>query len=300
MTTQSLPATTDLGYVHLTVADLPRALAFYQERLGLQLHGRSGATAFLGAGGSDLLRLTEVPGARPMPGHSGLYHFALLLPSRADLGAALGHLVRTQTRLTGGADHLVSEALYLSDPDGNGIELYRDRSRSEWQTVDGHLRMDTLPLDYTSLLEAAGSKAGNEQLPVGTVLGHMHLHVGDLDSAVAFYQDVIGLNLQMRYGPSAAFLSSGGYHHHLGVNTWAGVGAPPAPPDATGLRLWQLRVPDEEALEAVRERLEAAHAGMMSHEIGTFVRDPSQNGLLISVRQGEAAGRGDAASAASV
>lgn len=284
MNPNRLPANCNLGPVHLTVADLSRSVAFYEERLGLRTQERAGDTAVLGAGAAPLLRLTAVAGARHATGHSGLYHFALLLPSRADLGAALGHLRRTQTPLSGGADHLVSEALYLSDPDGNGIELYRDRSRAEWRVVDGRLQMDTLPLDLQGLLAAAGTKMGQATLPPATAMGHIHLHVGDLEEALRFYQDAVGFDLQLRFGPAAAFLSFGGYHHHLGLNTWAGVGAPPQPEGAAGLRTWELRLPDAAALAALRARLAAAEVGSVAVDGRLLLRDPSGNGLLVSIR----------------
>lgn len=284
MARASLPPETDIGVVHLTVADLPRSLAFYQERLGLQQQGQSSKTAALGVGQNDLLRLTEVVGARPMSGHSGLYHFALLLPSRAELSAVLGRLLRLSTPLSGAADHLVSEAVYLNDPDGNGIELYRDRPRSEWRRVDGRIQMDTLPLDIDGLLRAAGPKTGAQQLPRETTVGHVHLHVADLASAIAFYRDVIGFELQALYGSAAAFLAAGGYHHHLGINTWAGVGAPPAPEDATGLRYWQIRVPDEGALGELHGRLTGAGLDATAHEEGFLTSDPAGNRLLLSLR----------------
>lgn len=284
MNPNSLPATCDLGPVHLTVADLSRSVAFYEERLGLRVQERAGDTAVLGAGAGPLLRLTAVAGARHMAGHSGLYHFALLLPSRADLGAVLAHLRRTQTPLSGGADHLVSEALYLGDPDGNGIELYRDRPRAEWRVVDGRLQMDTLPLDFQGLLAAAGALAGRTHLPPETAVGHMHLHVGDLEEAVRFYRDAVGFDLQLRYGASAAFLSFGGYHHHLGLNTWAGTGAPPQPAGAAGLRTWELRLPDAGAMAALQARL--ADRGVASGREDGLLRlhDPSGNGLLIAIQ----------------
>jgi catechol 2,3-dioxygenase len=268
--------------VHLTVADLARSLAFYQERIGLRLHDQDGDMAVLGAGSNDILRITEVVGARPMPGHSGLYHFALLLPSRADLGATLGRLLGLNTLLTGAADHLVSEALYLTDPDGNGIELYRDRPRSDWRHVNGRIQMDTLPLDIDGLLHAAGPKIGAKHLPPETTVGHVHLHVADLASAIAFYRDVIGFELQTLYGSAAAFLSAGGYHHHLGVNTWAGVGAPPPPAGAAGLRYWQIRLPDEAALQDLRGRLTEAGVDVAAYEDGFLVSDPAGNGVLLS------------------
>lgn len=272
-----LDAATRLGAVHLQVSDLERSLEFYQRALGLRVHGREGGAARLGAGGADLLALRELPGARRVRRHSGLYHFALLTPSRPALARVLRNLAAERIEL-GGSDHLVSEALYLSDPDGNGIEIYRDRPRAEWPYAGGRLQMDTIPLDYQGLLaELAGQQPGWDGIDPGTVLGHMHLHVGDLAVAERFYRDLIGLEVMVRYGGSALFLSAGGYHHHLGLNVWNGVGAPPAPADAVGLERWELALANQGELDGLRARLAAAGHAFAEGERGLTARDPFGN-----------------------
>jgi catechol 2,3-dioxygenase len=259
---------------------LDRSLTFYQDVLGMHVHERSGATAHLGAGGDPFLVLTELPGARVVKNHSGLYHFAILTPSRLALAYSLRRLIETQTPI-GGGDHLVSEAIYLSDPDGNGIEIYRDRPRSTWAYEHGHIKMDTLPLDYRGILaELDGNQAPWKGLAPETVLGHMHLHVGDLAAAHKFYQDAIGFDFMVSYGGSALFFSAGGYHHHLGVNTWAGAGAPPQPADAVGLRYYEVHLANGEERERLLSRLDAAGVTHEEKGRGILVRDPSQNGIL--------------------
>ncbi len=278
----SLPPDLTLDYVHLTVADLDRALSYYQQSLGLQLHRRDGDTARLGAGRHDLLVLTGRPEATRPRRATGLYHYALLVPSRLELARALRRIADTRTPVQGFADHLVSEAIYLADPDGNGIEIYRDRPRSEWHDADGSFRLATLPLDVDGVLaelqESDGAAAG---LHPETVLGHMHLHVRDIPEARAFYCDALGFDLMMDVG-SALFISAGGYHHHLGLNIWGTQGAPPAPPDSVGLRHFVVRLPRAADVESVAERARAAGATVELHALGTLVRDPSQNALVFT------------------
>ncbi len=285
-TAEKLNAKTRLGYVHLTVADLARSLDFYQDNLGFQLHHQEGDTAYLGAGGADLLVLTEVPGARHPGRTTGLYHYAILVPSRLELGRSLRRIAETSTPVQGFADHLVSEAIYLSDPDDNGIEIYRDRPREEWQYgPDGTVQMATDPLDVDDLLaEAAVDSDPWPGLHRDTVLGHMHLHVRNLAEAEAFYRDVIGFDLVIGGWHQASFLSVGGYHHHLGINTWAGVGAPPPPEGAIGLRHFLIVVPGEDDLAALRDRLARAGVAFERRDGGLFLRDPSQNGVLVGVK----------------
>jgi len=274
---------TRLGFVHLTVSDLERSLAYYQRSLGMQVQRQDGQTAYLGAGEDNLLVLTEVPGARRFPRTTGLYHFALLVPSKLELAKTLRNLVESGPGIDGASDHLVSEALYLSDPDGNGIEIYRDRPRETWQFDQEHVRMAVDPLDFRSLMaELENSPTDWHGLHPDTVLGHMHLHVSDLQAAQDFYTQVIGFDLMLSYGNSAAFLSAGGYHHHLGINTWNGVGAPPPPPESVGLRNFVIRVPGTEDLQALERRLQAADVPFESRDGGFFVLDPSHNGVLIT------------------
>lgn len=275
-----------MGHVHLTVANLDRSVTFYQDKLGFQLRRREGQTAYLGAGGPDLLLLTEKPGARSVSGVTGLYHFAVLTPSRLALAQSLRRLAETRTPVQGFADHWVSEAIYLADPDNNGIEIYRDRPRSEWPHQDGQLQMATDPLDVQGILAELGSQPEPwSGLAAATTIGHVHLHIATIPSAESFYVDILGFDLIMRYGPSASFVSAGGYHHHLGLNTWAGVNAPPPPPDAAGLRYFTVNLPDASALAVVVERVEQAGAAFQEKDGIVFLRDPAQNGLVLSTGQ---------------
>ena len=274
---------TRLGAVHLTIRDLRRSLDFYQQRLGFQLRHLEGSKANLGAGGQDLLVLYENPDASPYPNRSGLYHFAILVPSRLELAQSLRHIAETETQVQGFADHLVSEAIYLPDPDGNGIEIYRDRPRENWQSLDGELKMATDPLNIESVLdELHGQEEPWPGLDPSTKMGHMHLHVSAIEAAENFYHDVLGFDKMMRYGPSASFLSAGGYHHHLGLNTWNGAGAPPPPPDAVGLRWFVIQLPNENELNRVIDRVQTAGLAIHEHGTGWLVRDPASNGVLLT------------------
>jgi len=273
------PATA-IGGVHLTISHLDRSIRFYEAHLGFALHRRDERTAWLGAGGPDLLVLSQCESAPRVRGTTGLYHFAILVPSRRDLGRALRRMVETDTVLQGVADHGVSEALYLADPDGNGIEVYRDRSRAEWPIVNGQLHMGADPLDVDAILAEDDGRDGRG-LAAGTVIGHVHLHVARLDEAQRFYVDVLGFELMQRYGPSALFVSAGGYHHHIGLNTWAGVGAPPPPPGAIGLRHFVVKLPDASARAAVEARLRSANVPIEATPDGLLVHDPARNAILL-------------------
>src|SRR3989441_9331341 len=220
------PATI-IDSVHLTISDLNRSVRFYEAQLGFKVHRRDDRTAWLGPGGNDLLVLTESERAPRVRGTTGLYHFAVLVPSRIELARSLRRLVETDTVMQGFADHGVSEALYLADPDGNGIEIYRDRPRADWPIVNGRLQMGADPLDLDRIL-AEDSGGDGHGLAPGTGIGHVHLHVSRLAGAERFYVDGLGFEVMQRYGPSALFGSAGGDHHHIGLNTWAGVRAPPA------------------------------------------------------------------------
>jgi len=252
-----LPATLRLGAVHLTVTELDRAVGFYQDSLGLQAHSREGAVAALGAGEEDLVVLHEEPGAGRAGRHAGLFHFALLYPAREELARAVQRLAATGTPLSGASDHGVSEAIYLRDPDGNGIELYADRPRQAWPPPSGGERvgMFTLPLDVEDLLATVAGAEPPRHAGAGLRMGHVHLHVGELGAAREFYAGLIGFEPMATY-PGALFLAAGGYHHHLGVNTWAGEGVGPAPPGTVGLREWTI-VLDADALAGLRARAAA-------------------------------------------
>ena len=241
----SLPQDAHIGQVSLTVRDLDRSLLFYRDVLGFrEIAGSKDPaprtaqrTARLGAGGRVLLELHENKDAVAKPRRStGLFHFAILVPSRAALGRSLRRLAEKQWPLSGASDHLVSEALYLDDPDGLGIEIYRDRPRDEWPVRNGQLMMATDPLDLQSILEEPGADTPWTGLNAATVIGHVHLHVPHLDSAEALYCGRIGFEPTVRGYPGALFVAAGGYHHHLGLNTWTGIGAPAPPEHAVGLR----------------------------------------------------------------
>ena len=284
-TTTRIHPDTDLGYVSLTVADLARSIDFYVRSLGFQVYDRADGTVYFGAGGDPLLMLSERPGARLIPRRTGLYHFAILAPSRQALAKSLRNLIDTETSIQGGADHLVSEAIYLSDPDGNGIEIYRDRPRTDWEFENGSIKMGTEHLDYQDLLsEINGDPAPWTGLEAETRLGHMHLHVSDLAEATVFYDEVIGFNFLLSYMGTASFLSAGGYHHHIGINTWNGVGALPPPEDSVGLRYFTIQLPGEDDSVMLVERLERARVYYEMRADGLFARDPSQNGMLFVVK----------------
>jgi len=271
-----LPAAAHVGTPELQVSDLERSFEYYQRVLGLRALSQDSDRADLGAPGSSipLLRLRERRGARRVPrqGRIGLYHFAILLPDRASLGRFVAHLAELGER-AGAADHLVSEALYLHDPDGLGIEVYADRPRDSWQASDGELRMATLPLDVAGLAAAAGSERWSG-MPAGTTMGHIHLHVGDLPRASSFYHDSLGLDTMVWSYTGALFLAAGGYHHHLGLNTWAGPDAIAAPDDEARLLSWQLVLPDASSLADARRSVEKNGFAVRDVDGGWFSADP--------------------------
>jgi catechol 2,3-dioxygenase len=285
---------TSIGPVDLAVSDLDRSIAFYQRALGFQVHAREGENARLGAGGRDLLHLEEVPGARRVPRTTGLYHFAVLLPGRSDLATALVRLAASGAPLGGASDHGVSEALYLDDPDGNGIELYRDRPREEWpRAADGSVAMTIDALDLERLLDGSPAARGDlrritvESLPpapAATTVGHIHLHVADLEASKRFYVDVLGFDVATRYGAEALFVSAGGYHHHVGLNTWAGKGASPPPAGSAGLRWFALEHASAAEREETVSRLREAGLDVETIASDYLVRDPSRNGIRLTAR----------------
>jgi catechol 2,3-dioxygenase len=269
-----LPPATRMGPVHLTVADLDRSLSYYETQIGLQVHASDGGRARLGTGGEDLLVLTEEPGAKPADGYSGLFHFALLVPERIDLARGLAHAARDRVALTGLSDHFVSEALYLRDPDHHGIEIYADRPRELWEGQVGR-RLTTEPLDTNDLLATLDDPSSEpfDGLAGGTVMGHVHLCVADVGRTVDYYRDLIGFGLMAQLGDQAAFLSAGGYHHHLGGNTWQSAGRPYAPEGHARLTQMTIVLPDEASLDALAKRVGE-----------TEVRDPS--GIPIALTTG--------------
>ena len=287
----SLPAATRLGPVRLVVADLDGVAGFYERAIGLRPLARDADAGLVTLGapdGTPLVELVGRPDAVPRTRRaSGLYHLALLLPSRAELALALRRLAAARWPLEGASDHLVSEALYLSDPEGNGIELYRDRPREQWgRAPGGDIRMATLPLDLDAVvaeLPAAARAAdyADPGVPAGTRMGHVHLQVADLAEAERFYHGLLGFDVVVRGYPGALFVSAGGYHHHLGLNTWASAGGPPNGPGTRGLARFVVELPDGDALAAVRDRLQAAGAPASASADGLVTADPFGNELLL-------------------
>jgi catechol 2,3-dioxygenase len=270
-----LPDATRLGRVRLQVADLDRSIGWYQRVLGFTVMERSAGGASLAAEGATepLVELREKKGVRPVPrrGLLGLYHYALLLPDRAALGRFIAHLERLGLQ-AGMSDHFVSEAVYIDDPDGLGIEIYADRPREHWRHENRQLTMATLPLDAPDVVAAAGGKAWTG-MPKGTVLGHVHLFVGDIDRAAAFYHDLIGFDKVVWSYPGALFLSAGGYHHHLGTNIWAAQ-APPASDQDARLLEWEIVVPSSDDVAAVVASVEAGQVTVTRDGGAAVVRDP--------------------------
>ena len=275
---------TTVGPVQLTVADLDRSLEYYRSAIGLDVRDRANGRAELGTSERELLVLDEIPGASPAYGHTGLYHFALLVPARAELARWLAHASRDSVPLVGLSDHFVSEAIYLSDPDGHGIEIYCDRPREIWE---GHVfeRLTTMPLDIGNLLAELPDPESEpfERLPEGTVMGHVHLKVASIPDAIAFYRDVIGFALMAQLGDQAAFLSAGGYHHHLGANTWESAGASPPPEGTAALRQATIVLPDAAERDRLVERLDEAGHPAEETDDGPRVRDPSGNAFVLDV-----------------
>lgn len=275
----ALPSDAALGAAYLTYRDLDSGVSFYRDVLGLGLLRRSDGVALLGVGEKPLVGLVAAPAAPAAGRAPGLYHLALRLPDRPSLGAFLTHAARARVRLQGAADHGVSEAIYLEDPEGNGIEVYRDRPRDAWPRRGGSLAMGTGPLDAHGLMgaahDAAAARDGGAdersmgvhgpgfQAPLGTVLGHVHLRVADLARAERYYRDALGMDVTQADLPGARFLAAGGYHHHIGLNVWETAGAAPAAAGATGLAWFEVVVPDTSARAAVEARL--ARAGHMEH-----------------------------------
>ncbi|HST19305.1 MAG TPA: VOC family protein [Gaiellaceae bacterium] len=282
-TVEQIAAATTVGAVELTVSDLGRSLDYYRTSIGLEVLGQAAGRASLGAAGNELLVLVEEPGAAPADGYTGLFHFALLVPARVDLARWLAHAARDRVAMTGLSDHLVSEALYLRDPDHHGIEIYADRPRVEWEGKAGE-RLTTLPLDTGSLLAELDDPASEpfDGLPVGTVMGHVHLRVAAIPETVAFYRDVLGFDLIAQLRDQAAFLSAGGYHHHVGANTWESAGAPPAPAGTAALRHATIVLPDAEERARVLARVERSGLAVRELDGEPAVSDPSGNTLVLS------------------
>jgi catechol 2,3-dioxygenase len=292
MTREIHPATR-LGALHLTVASLDRQTAFYQQALGLHLHWQAEGKAGLGAGGEDLLVLTEMPEARRAPRTTGLYHFAILLPNRRELARAIVRLAQLKVPQSP-TDHVMTETTYLADPEGNGIELYADTPEDGFfgeengqmvcRDKNGVLRSGRDPLDIDELLtHLQPDDRFDTPVDPATKMGHIHLHVAQTEPAMHFYRDVLGFGKQIE-DAMMGFVSAGGYHHHIGFNTWVGRGAPPPPPGSLGLRYYTVVLPEQAELERLEAQLEAAGAAIERRPDGLLVADPSQNHLLLTVQ----------------
>ena len=282
-----IDAATTIGTVSLTVADLDGSRAFYERAIGLRASELDDGALALGvAGEPPLIELRGDSSAPPMNRRApGLYHLAILVPTRLDLAFALARLAETRWPLDGASDHLVSEAVYLSDPDGNGIEIYRDRPRDDWRHVGDQLEMSTLALDLNDVLgELRAASELQATAPSGTTIGHVHLQVANLDEAEAFYHGVLGFDVMVRGYPGALFVSAGGYHHHIGLNTWHSAGAAPAPSSSAGLRSFAIDLPDERELAAALARVEAASIPSTPTPAGVLVRDPFGTGVVLRTR----------------
>jgi catechol 2,3-dioxygenase len=285
LTATSIHPGTNIGLVTLRVSQLERALLFYQGVLGFQTVEQEQGRAVLG--GQDkqpLLELIEVAGARPQPARAtGLYHVAILLPTRPDLGRVFLRLVEANCQI-GQGDHLVSEALYVSDPDGNGLELYQDRPRSTWRWTQGTLQMATDPVDLRSLAADAQKAEPWDMLPAGTRVGHLHLQVGNIPDAKHFYTTILGFAITVEM-PTALFINAGGYHHQLGMNTWQSLHAKPTPATSVGLQAYVIAIPTLAALQEVKARL-TAHALPFTEEASDLIRvnDPWNHTILLKVQ----------------
>jgi len=288
----SIHPATLLGHVSLTVANMENQIAFYQEVLGFQLHWREGNKAGLGAGGADLLRLTEEPNLKKYRGVTGLYHFAVLFPSRRELARAVARLSELKYR-NYPTDHIMTKTTYLDDPEGNGIELYAESPEDgSWTMKDGKYETRRADGSWSDGREALDVQALFSHLkeddrldvpvPPETRVGHVHLHIRNIQEAVDFYHGVIGFDLmgvakQFQMG----FVSAGGYHHHIGLNTWQGEDAPPPPADAVGLRYFTVDLPNQQALADVIARVDKAGIPYNKTEDGLLLYDPSQNGVVL-------------------
>jgi len=277
-----IDAATTVGQVTLGVADLDMMVRFYQQVIGLSVLERTAQSAELGLFELPLIRFEARPNGRLYPRATGLFHLAIRLPTRQDLGQWLKHFIATQGRLIDGAgDHLVSEALYLSDPEGNGLELYRDRPRESWQYNGERVKMATLPVDLPALV-ADGWRTPFTGLPAGTTMGHVHLQVDNLAKAVWFYRDVLGFTLMEEF-PGAGFLGAGGYHHHIGVNTWHSQGATPPPKGSLGLLNYTIICPTEKRRSTLLTRLQTLTYPIDHLADTPRLCDPAGNGVLLSV-----------------
>ena len=282
----SLHPAVEVGTVTLKVADLKRSLDYYTQIIGLQPRDQNASSAVLGAGSRPILLLEEVDGALPQPANTtGLYHAAILFPDRRSLARKIAQLVAKRIS-PGYADHLVSEAFYLSDPDGNGLELYRDRPRSEWAWAGKQVRMASDPIDFDDFfaeIQSENVETASPLAPDGTKLGHVHLRAADIPLAEAFYHGVLGFDVTASMN-GALFLSAGGYHHHIGLNTWQSRGGKPPSEPSAGLREFSIWLPERAELERLVKQIQSAGLPVEQGLDSAFVRDPFENGVRLVVQ----------------
>ena len=273
---------TRLGAVSLVIADLERSVPFYEQVIGLQLIDRADGHATLGIDGEALVELVEEPGAMGVDRSTGLFHLALLLPTRVDLAAWVQHAIDDRIPVEGASDHIVSEAIYLSDPDGHGIEIYADRGREVWEGKVQEL-MTTLALDLPSLLAEVdpADPTPYAGMPSGTTMGHVHLKVAEIPATIEWFRDVLGFELMATYGPQAAFLAANGYHHHIGANTWMSGGRGPSGPGTARLGHVTVILPDDAERERVVEQVRAAGGEPVEIAGSWQVLDPSGNAVRL-------------------
>ena len=290
----SIHPQTSMGAISMSVANLENQLEFYQKALGFKLHWREGNKAGLGSGGADFLLLTEEPGSKKYRGVTGLYHVAYVFPSKRELAIAMARLFAIKYP-NSPTDHIMTKTTYLDDLEGNGIELYCESPEDGWmgnengqfisRRTDGSLSNGREPLDVDELFSHLKEDENlDSPIPTETRVGHVHLHVRHVDEAVGFYHGIMGFDV-MGNAPAmqAAFISAGGYHHHLGLNTWQGVGAPPPPANAVGLRYFTIELPNHKAYDEVVARIDSAGIPSNQTEAGWLLYDPSQNGVVLRV-----------------
>jgi catechol 2,3-dioxygenase len=285
-----IPAETRIGHVHYTVADLARQISFYRDILGFKLHWKDGDAAGLGAGKKDLLRLTQVKGARQVRGTTGLYHTAFLVPTRWDLANLLRQIAETRTRIQGMTNHGTHHAIYLPDAEGNGVELAWDLPQAQWPTTITEMLSAHRGLHPDDVFSALADRDDEWQgIDAATTIGHVHLHVSNLPQTRQFYHDVLGFGFPLSWEDvpnpmteSALFFAAGDYHHHIGTNVWQGVGAPPPPENATGLRYYTVVLPNEGELARLHARIDEANVTYKQTGGGLLLQDPSHNGVLLT------------------
>lgn len=278
---------TQIGFVHYNVSNLQMQIEFYCDTLGFELRSHAGETATLGTSRRELLRLTEVPGARRVRGTTGLYHTAFIVPTRRQLAHLLQRLIESRTPIQGTSNHGTHLAIYLPDPEGNGIELAWDFPQSDWPLIDGMPNYFNMPregVDVDALLaELNDDHPPWAGLDPNTRVGHIHLHVSDLESAKNFYNQLIGFDVMLDGKEmGAVFVSAGGYHHHIGMNVWKGIGAPPPPGNATGLHYFTVELPDKEQLDRRIRHIQSKTNDFARTDDGVFIRDPARNQLLLT------------------